>query len=91
MGGQLRPAAQARPEARALGLGGVAEEAAVLAPGHAHLAHRPAIDTGGGDADEEAAVEACVARLQGEVAGVGLKCRGIGVHAPDDTQHPRRG
>ena len=60
---QFRPAAQARPESGAFSLCGVTEEAAVLAPGHPDLAHRPAVDAGRGDADEEAAVEARVAGL----------------------------
>src|SRR5207248_2116995 len=49
----------------------VREEAAVLALGRAHTADRPAIDAGRRDAGEEASVEAGVAGLQREIAGIG--------------------
>ncbi|MDT4820662.1 hypothetical protein FQZ97_538080 [compost metagenome] len=76
---QLGPAAQAGPKACGLGLGRVAEEAAVLAPRQLHAAHRPAVDAGGGHGREERAVEARVVRLHRQVAGVALEHFGGGV------------
>ena len=59
--------------------GRVVEEAAVGAPWRAHRADRAAVNAGGGDAGEEAAVEARVACAQREVAGV-VVGGGSGVH-----------
>ena len=70
---QLGPAAQAGAKAGAFGLRRVGEEAAVLAPRRLHAAHGAAVDAGGGDTDEERAVEACVVRHHGAVAGVGIE------------------
>src|SRR5690606_23295109 len=67
-GRELRPAAQARPEAFALGGRRAREEAAMVAPRRARGAHRAAVDAGGGHADEEAAVEARIVAAQGLVA-----------------------
>lgn len=86
---QLGPAAQAGPEARALGLRGEREEAAVLAPRRAHGADRAAVDAGGGHAREETPVEARVARLQSEVAGVVIVGGNVGGHGTHDR--PRTG
>ena len=88
---QLRAAAQAGPKAGALGLGGQAEEAAVLALGGFHPAHRAAVNAGGGDAGEKAAVKARIPGLEGEVAGIGGVCDGSGFHGGNDTQCVRLG
>ena len=55
------------------GGGGRGEEAAVLELRRARRADRPAVDAGRGDADEEAAVEAGVAGLEGAVAGSAIE------------------
>ena len=78
---QFGPAAQAGPEAGGFGLRRVAEETAVLAPRRAHLADRAAVDAGGGDAGEEAPVEARVVRRQRAVAGIGAQRQGVFGHA----------
>jgi hypothetical protein len=60
------------------------EKTAVLAPGCTHAAHRTAVDAGGRDAGEKAAVKTRVPRLQGQVAGiVSAACVG-GRHANND-------
>ncbi|MCY1535640.1 hypothetical protein D9M68_710520 [compost metagenome] len=67
---QLGPTAQAGAEPGVLGLGGMLEKAAVLAPRRGHATHRPAVDAGGGDGGEELAVETRVVRAQRAVASV---------------------
>ena len=96
-GRQLRPAAHAGPETLVLGAGGIGKEAAIGLLGRPHPAHRAAVDAGGGDADEQPAVEARIARTQGAVVGVVLALNGISLgqgqrwggerrHGPDDRQ-----
>ncbi len=63
-GGELRPTPQARAEAGLLGFVRRAEEPAVGRLGRPGGTDGPAVDTGRGDADEEHAVEARVARGQ---------------------------
>ena len=79
-GGELRATAEAGPVTRALGLGGVREEGAAVAAGRAGRADRPAVHAGGPDADQEAAVEARVARRQRAPAGVGVELHAAPVY-----------
>src|SRR5438067_4559111 len=74
-GGRLRTATQAGPEARRLGRGCATEEDDVLAQGGPRRADGPAIDPGGPDPDEEAAVEPGVAGSQSAVADVFVEQR----------------
>ena len=67
---QLGAAAQARPEPRLLGLRRMVEKTAVFTPRRAHAAHRAAVNAGGCDADEKAAVKARIVRAQRAVAGI---------------------
>ena len=61
-------------------------EPAILEPGGARRADRPAIDPGRGDADEQAPVEARVAALQRPVAGAGVEPdEGQLFHGPNDA------
>ena len=60
-GRELGPAAQTRPKAGPLSGGRGVEEPAPVVIRNAGRAHRPAVDPGGGDADEEQAVEPGVA------------------------------
>ena len=71
-GRQLGTAAQAGPEAGLLGFLRRAEEAAVDLLRRLRRADRPAVDAGGGHADEEHAVEAGVARGQRGVRASGV-------------------
>ena len=73
VGPGLRPAAQARTEARFLRRRGGREEAAVLEPGRAGRADRTAVDAGRSDAYEDAAVEPLIARLERLVANLGVE------------------
>src|SRR5476651_2246228 len=68
----LRAAAQAGPEACFLGGGCGGEVAAILELGRPGRTDRPAVDTGRGDAYENAAVETCVVALEDLVAGVAI-------------------
>jgi len=80
-GRQLRPAAQAGPVPGGLGGRRARVEAAVLASRRLHRAHRAAVDPGRGHRDEEAPVEARVARAQRAVAGVGIERHGGSIPA----------
>ena len=75
---QFWPAAQAWAKPFGLGLRGMAKEAAVFAPRGAHPADRPAVDPGRCHCGKKRAIEACVVRLHGEVAGVVLQRRAVG-------------
>ena len=70
---QLGPAAQARAKTGAFSLRGVVEETAVRLLGRFDLADRAAVNAGGRDPREKAAVKACVARRQRAVTGVGVR------------------
>ena len=70
---RARAGSAGRAGSRRLGAGGVAEEAAVAPQRRAHPAHRPAVDAGRGDADEQPAVEARVVGLERQVGGVGIE------------------
>ena len=61
---KLWPAAQTRAEARLLGLLSRIIESAIGCLWRLHPAHRPAVDAGRGDADEEHAVEPRIVRRQ---------------------------
>jgi len=67
VGRDLRPAAQARPEAGLLGRRRRRVEATILETRHASRAYRPAVYLGRGDADEDAAIEAGIVALEGAV------------------------
>ena len=69
----LRTAAEAGAEAGVLGSGGRGKEAAVVAHGRARGADGAAIDAGGGDTGEEAAIEARIAGLERAIADFGLE------------------
>src|SRR5690606_34556698 len=69
---QLGAAAKAGAEAGPLGLGAGAKEAAALAARRPRAAHRPAVDAGGVDGDEEQPVEPAIPRRQGPVAGIDI-------------------
>ena len=71
---------------RLLGLRRQGEETAVLAARDANPAHRSAIDTGGRDTREEAAVEARVVRFQRQVTRIIGGVDGRVVHAVDRTR-----
>ena len=72
-GGRLRPAAQAGAEAGPTRRRGRGVEAHVGGLRRLDRADRPTVDAGGHDADEEAAVETCVARQAGSFAQVGVQ------------------
>src|SRR5258708_26049374 len=67
---QLRSATPTGPEPCAFGGRRRIEKAPMLAPRRARWAHRSAVHAGGGDADEEEAVEAGIARVDRAVVHV---------------------
>ena len=73
----LRAAAEAGAEAGLLCSGGGWKEAAVLAHRCARGTDRTAVDAGGGDTGEEAAVEARIVRLERAIADVGVEQKRI--------------
>ena len=75
--GNLRAAAEAGAKAGLLCGGGGGEKAAVVAQGSAGRADGAAVDARGGDANEEAAIEADIARLQRAIADVRIQQNGI--------------
>ena len=84
----LGPAAQARPEAGLARRRRGREVAHVRVAGTRRRAHRPAVDAGRGDADEETPVEAGIARAAGAVErGAGRERGRQGLH---DRQLTRR-
>ena len=84
----LGPAAQARPEAGVARRRRGGEVAHVRVAGARRRAHRPAVDAGRGDADEEPPVEAGIARAAGAVErGTGRERGRQGLH---DRQLTRR-
>ena len=72
----LRTAAKAGAKARLLGSGGGRKEAAVLAECRTRGADGAAVDASGGDADEEAAIEARIASLERAMADLGVERAG---------------
>jgi len=69
---QFRPAPQARAERRLFRRLGVREKAAVLLLGHLGGANRPAVDSGGRNADEKHPVKTRIVGGQGLVFGVSV-------------------
>ena len=72
-GGQLRPAAEARPEAGPLGGGGGIEEPAAVVVRYPGRTDGAAVDPGRGDADEEEPIEPGVPGVERALAGRGAE------------------
>ncbi len=87
-GGELGPAAQARPVAFHLGGRGAREEVTVLAARQPHRADGPAVDARRRHADEEPSVEAGIVRPEGAVAGVGIERHGAIMPADPGADSP---
>ena len=99
---QLGPAAQAGAKAAGLGLRSLAEKPAVLRARRPHLAHRPAVDAGGGDTDKQPPVKPRVTGAQHLVGGIVLQgatgcgqiqvgCKAAGHDTMIDSAAPRAG
>ena len=72
-GGELRPAAHARTIAGGFGCSSARIERAILLLRRLDRAHGTAIDSRGRDADEKAAVEACIAGSERLITGNGIE------------------